>query len=162
MAKKSKKLTKAKKFVISLQKKNKLFWARTGSSLLISFPCGPNEVIKAAERYSADMFVKLREEPNWCQIFIGTCERDELLTDKFYERIYFAIQAILDIRRTEKQGTCNRYRSMIRDEAKNIADLEQNLHNNKHSLERELREGEELIKSIDFKLLEKYAEEKNT
>lgn len=136
----------------------------------VAMPCGDivfirlnafcHEVLNAAKRHKIPCAMCDTDDPSRCKVLLSRALVPFSYPEKyksFEARLELLLAAILDIRRTEKQGVCNRYRDMIHSQAKTIADLEQHLHNNKHSLERELREGEDLIKAIDFKLLERHA-----
>lgn len=170
--KKMKKPSKAHRFVTTLQAGNKLFWVRENSKLLIAFPCGPEEVIDAASRYNLEMYVKLNrlffafdiphKQANWCWIFLGTCEKEFLLTEGFYARIYLAVQAILSVRFTGKQRMVDRIRESVKRNIR-LRDLAKtDLQNDFRNLKSVAREKKELSNAIDWKLLDKHDPSKKT
>jgi hypothetical protein len=145
--KKRKKLTKAKAIL-------KPTVTTCGTQVFIELSAFSKEVLDAIKRHKLPGAVADTNNPSRCKVLLV---RPDRYAD-FEECYELLLAAILDIRRTEKQGVCHQYHRMICDGAKTIVDLEQNLHNNKHSLKRELRDGKRIIDAIDFKLLEKHAE----
>jgi hypothetical protein len=144
MAKKSKKLTKA---IL------KPTITTCGTQVFIELSAFSREVLDAIKRHKLPGTVGDTDNPSRCKVLFV---RPDKYAD-FEECYELLLAAILDIRRTEKQGVCDRYRRKIQTDTAIVINTEATLRADKCSLRHELRDGKRIIDAIDFKLLEKHA-----